>query len=56
MSSFSYTALDSTGKTVKGRLDVGTRGEAYRSLEKRRLTPVQVRSGEHIETGATKTS
>ena len=55
MSIFSYTALNSAGKTVKGRLDVGSRGEAYRSLEKRRLTPVQVRSGEDIETSAAKT-
>ena len=54
MSSFTYTALDPQGKTVKGRLDVGSRGEAYRFLEQRRLTPVQVRSGEDVESSASR--
>ncbi len=54
MASFSYIALDSAGKTVKGRLDVGSRGEAYRSLEKRHLTPVQVRAGDETLTSPAK--
>ena len=54
MANFSYTALDPTGKTVKGRLDVGTRGEAYRSLEKQRLTPVQVRVSDELEAEASR--
>ena len=37
---------------MRGRLDVSNRGEAYRSLEDRRLTPVNVRSSDEQEASA----
>lgn len=43
MPSFAYTALDSTGKTVKGSLAVRSKQEAYRELERKELHPVSVR-------------
>ncbi len=55
MAQFSYIALDPAGKTVRGRLDVSNRGEAYRSLEDRRLTPVNVRSSDDHEAASAKT-
>ncbi len=42
MPSFSYIALDGTGKQVNGTLSVTTRAEAYRKLESQQLTPVKV--------------
>jgi general secretion pathway protein F/type IV pilus assembly protein PilC len=47
--------LDPAGKTVRGQLDVGSRGEAYRSLEEKRLTPLQVRSSDERELSPAKT-
>ncbi|MGY8687274.1 MAG: hypothetical protein ACKVHP_05985 [Verrucomicrobiales bacterium] len=55
MAGYSYTALDPAGKTVRGQLDVGSRGEAYRSLEEKRLTPLQVRSSDERELSPAKT-
>ena len=49
MPQFSYTALNPAGKTVRGRLEVSNRSEAYKSLEKQQLTPVQVRSTDDSE-------
>ncbi len=55
MGQFSYTALDANGKTVCGKLDAGSRGEAYKALESRRLTPVQVKSAEDRDDHVSKT-
>lgn len=46
---FVYTALDAGGKTVKGQVDVSTRGEAYKRLQEKRLTPVSVRASDDLE-------
>lgn len=43
MPSFTYIALDGTGKQVNGSMSVPTRAEAYRKLESQQLTPVKVR-------------
>lgn len=42
MPSFTYTALSSTGQQVSGKLQVGTRAEAFRRLESQSLTPMKV--------------
>lgn len=53
MPNFAYTALDSTGKTVKGSLAVRSKMEAYRELERQSLHPVTVREeAEHAGGGA----
>ena len=54
MGQFSYTALNANGKTVRGQLDAGSRGEAYKSLESQRLTPLRVSSSEESEEGVVK--
>lgn len=51
MSQFSYTAIDAKGKTVRGKMDVASKGEAYRSLEEKQLTPVMVKGLEEGEAG-----
>ncbi len=52
MAFYSYTAIDPSGKTVRGRLDVTSRNEAYRQLEEKRLTPVQVKTKEEDSAAA----
>lgn len=42
MPSFTYTALSPTGQQVSGKLQVGTRAEAFRKLEAQSLTPMKV--------------
>jgi type II secretory pathway component PulF len=39
---FSYTALNTSGQQVAGKLTVGSRGEVFRKLESQSLTPVKV--------------
>jgi len=39
---FSYTAIDASGASQSGVLDVNSKNEAYRLLEKLRLTPVSI--------------
>lgn len=43
MPSFAYTAIDNTGTKVSGSLSVRNKSEAYRELESKSLTPVQVK-------------
>ncbi|MDB6075143.1 MAG: Type pilus assembly protein PilC [Verrucomicrobiaceae bacterium] len=52
MPSFTYTALNPTGQQVSGKLQVGTRAEAFRKLEAQSLTPMKVLE----EAGAASTS
>lgn len=49
MPSFSYTAIDPTGKKVSGSVLVRNKAEAYRELESRALTPVVVAAGGEAE-------
>ena len=42
MPSFTYTALNPTGQQVSGKLQVGTRAEAFRKLAAQSLTPMKV--------------
>ena len=42
MPSFTYTALSPSGQHVSGKLQVGTRAEAFRKLEAQSLTPMKV--------------
>ncbi len=42
MPSFTYTALSPSGQQVSGKLQVGTRAEAFRKLEAQSLTPMKV--------------
>jgi type II secretory pathway component PulF len=42
MPAFSYTALNPAGQQVTGKLQVGSRAEAFRRLEAQSLTPVKV--------------
>ena len=50
MPSFSYTAIDQTGKKVSGSVVVRNKAEAYRELESRALIPVVVGAGGEAET------
>ncbi len=43
MPNFAYTALDASGNTVNGSVNVRTKLEAYRELERNALHPVSVR-------------
>lgn len=43
MPAFAYTALDSSGKTVKNTISVRNKAEVYRELAKKSLSPVSVR-------------
>jgi type II secretory pathway component PulF len=45
MPSFSYTARDTRGEVVRGRLDAGTRKLALRQLSGRGLVPVRLEEG-----------
>lgn len=42
MPAFTYTALTTTGQTVTGSVNVGSRAEAFRKIEAQALTPVKV--------------
>lgn len=42
MPSFTYTAIDSTGKKISGDVVVRNKAEVYRELEAKSLTPVKV--------------
>lgn len=42
MAQFTFSALDGSGKTIEGTLDVVSKSEVYRQLEDRSLTPIQV--------------
>jgi type II secretory pathway component PulF len=50
MPSFSYTAIDQTGKKVSGSVIVRNKAEVYRELESRALIPVVVGAGGETET------
>lgn len=51
MASFSYTAVDSSGRSVSGDLNAASRGEAFRQLQGRHLKPIEVnRSSEATAT------
>lgn len=43
MPAFAYTAIDSSGKTIKGAVSVRNKAEVYRELAKKALSPVSVR-------------
>jgi len=57
MPQFTYQALSADGQTVQGGLEASTRGEAYRELQARRLSPLDVReaalSAASVEAAAT---
>jgi len=42
MPQFSFHALSAGGEQISGTLDAATRGDAYRQIESRRLSPIQV--------------
>ena len=42
MPAFTYTALNPTGQQLSGKLQAGSRAEAFRRLESQALTPVRV--------------
>jgi type II secretory pathway component PulF len=42
MPQFSFQALSALGEQITGTLDAATRGEAYRQIESRQLSPIQV--------------
>jgi len=46
MPQFTYQALAPDGRTVHGGLDAATRSEAYRELQARRLSPLEVKEAE----------
>lgn len=48
MPAFSYTAIDSAGKKISGSVVVRNKSEAYRELETKALTPIQV-SADDVE-------
>lgn len=49
MSRFTYQALDAAGAAVSGDLEAPTRGEAYRQLESRRLSPLELKESAAAE-------
>lgn len=51
MPSFTYTAIDPTGKKVSGSVVVRNKAEVYRELEAKSLTPVVVDQAEAVSGG-----
>ena len=43
MAQFTYQALSADGRPVQGALEAATRGEAFRELQARRLSPLEVK-------------
>jgi len=54
MPAFAYTALTTTGQTVSGSLNVGSRAEAFRQIEAQALTPVKVTQEEKSDAAKAK--
>ncbi|MDB6071582.1 MAG: secretion system protein, partial [Verrucomicrobiales bacterium] len=49
MAHFTYQALDAAGAAVSGDMEAPTRGEAYRQLEARRLSPLELKESAAVE-------